>query len=154
DLNTILNTATEELAKALGVSRCQIAQPNHNGPLVVSHEFHTPDLSSTQGVSLYSEPLNFHPAAGEPPQAARNLVLGINLNKIASSWDLPSSGRNGDHQTNGVTLKEAPMAIINDVNSDSRTLPFKQFLNQVQSKSLIAAPLLSEQQLVGLLIVH
>jgi diguanylate cyclase (GGDEF)-like protein len=152
DLNTILNTATEELAKALGVSRCQIAQPNKSGPLVVTHEFHTPDLSSTQGISLYSEPLNFHPAAGEPPRPGRNLVLGIDLNKITGSWELPSKG--GDNQTRAITLKEAPIAIINDVNQDSRTLPFKQFLDQVQSKSLIAAPLLSEQQLVGLLIVH
>lgn len=154
DLNTILNTATEELAKALGVSRCQIAQPNKNGPLVVSHEFHTTDLSSTQGVSLYSEPLDFHPAGSKQPRPGHNLVLGIDLNKITSSWDLPSSGRDGGNPGRAVTLKEAPIAIINDINSDSRTLPFKQFLDQVGSKSLIAAPLLSEQHLVGLLIVH
>jgi diguanylate cyclase (GGDEF)-like protein len=155
DLNTILNTATEELAKALGVSRCQIAQPNRDFPLVITHEFHTEDLPSTQGVSLYSEPLDFHPRVNaDQNRPARSLVLGIDLNKITGSWEVPNSTKGNQAQDKAQTAREAPIAIINDTTQDSRTLPFKQFIDQVSSKSLIAAPLLSEQKLVGLLMVH
>lgn len=153
DLDTILNTATEELAKALGVSRCQIAQPSNEGPLVVSHEFHTADLVSKQGLSLYSEPLDFRPQAGKQgAETRKNLVLGIDLNKIIEDLEPLQAG--AEPASAAATLKEAPLAVISDTSQDSRTMPFQHFLDEVGSRSLIAAPLLSEKQLVGLLIVH
>jgi diguanylate cyclase (GGDEF)-like protein len=155
DLDTILKTATAELAKALGVDRCQIAQPNRDGPLVVTHEFHTANLPSTQGLSLYSEPLDFNPQDNNLRQnVARGYVLGIDLTKIVEPWASASQVEGHADNDRAETVREAPIAIINETHLDSRTLPFKRFIDQVGSKSLIAAPLLSETQLVGLLIVH
>ena len=153
DLDTILITATDELGKALGSSRCEIAQPKEEGPLVVTHESHTADLKPTGGLNLYSDPLDFNP---DFPTAAShlNLVLGIDLNKITEPWmAMPSSQAEFGNQA-ALTLKEVPIAVINDVSLDSRAIPFKRYLDQVGAKSLIAAPLLSETELVGLLIVH
>jgi diguanylate cyclase (GGDEF)-like protein len=151
DVDTILTTATEELAKALGASRCQIAQPRVEGPLVITQEFHTDDLPSSQSISLYSQPLDFNPETTN--QAARGLVLGIDLKKVAETWvSMPESSEPSAHEPK--TVREAPIAVINNTSLDSRTMPFRHFIEQVGSKSLIAAPLLSETQLVGLLIVH
>lgn len=155
DLDTILNTATEELTKALGAGRCQIAQPNEDGPLVVTHEFHTVDLSSTKGLSLYSEELDFTPKGNSNHQyLSSRLMLGIDLNKIAEPW-APGVENNGAKLVDpDADSNESLLAIINNTKFDSRTLPYKPFLERSQSKSLIAAPLLSEKRLVGLLIVH
>jgi diguanylate cyclase (GGDEF)-like protein len=161
ELDTILNTVTEELCIALQADRCQIAQPREEGPLVITHEFHASDLDSARGINMYSEPIDFRPErANEIPYPGRNYVLGIDLNKII---DMPTAqtSRNGkaDAQNNGndapaKTVREAPIAVVNDAASDSRTLPFREFINKSGSRSMIAAPLISENRLVGLLIVH
>lgn len=202
DLDTILNTVTGELLKALGVERVQIAQPRNEGPLVVTHECHSGHLESVKGVSLYPDQLDFRVAHSpviksgraasllasttqgwqartadalnpnsthdqiEPMIPAkmraeilqgRNTVLGIDLDRL-------SHGYNSTHdyvdcegsivQPDANTVTEPPIAIITDVDQDSRALPFRHFLEQNGSRSLIAAPLVSENRLVGLLVVH
>ncbi|MBS1956839.1 MAG: diguanylate cyclase [Cyanobacteria bacterium SZAS-4] len=153
DLDTILNTVTQELGKALGADRIQIAQPRSEGPLVVTHEFHLPHMTDIKGLNMYSDSIDFHPNIGlNRILPGNNTLLGINLDEImeASSpedeWGSPSPS--------GTTLREAPIAVINNVFEDSRTLPFKDFLDTVSSQSMIAAPLLHENRLVGLLMVH
>ncbi len=142
NLDTILNTVTSELGEALLADRCEIAQPRSEGPLVVSHEFHASDLAPMIGLNIYGDSLNF-----DPKQAAElrtYAVMGIDLSRL---------GETSDSKENS-TLKDAPLAVINDMASDSRTIPFRNFLNLVGSKSLIAAPLLNEDRLLGLLMVH
>ena len=150
DLDTILNTVTRELGLALRADRCQIAQPRREGPLVVTHEFHSENVQSGKGLNLYPDSLEFHPNMGIS-NPGRNTLLGINLEKLATS-DYP------DHDVapreDGDTMREAPLAVITNVFEDSRALPFQEFLDKAQSQSLIAAPLLNENRLVGVLIVH
>jgi diguanylate cyclase (GGDEF)-like protein len=152
DLEKILGTVTRELSNAIGADRCQIAQPKAEGPLVVTHEFHKAEFGSTKNTNLYPDQLDFNPvklgtASGTRPCT----LLGINLDQL-----LNESG--GTLQRQSVDLSstqgETPLAIINDVETDSRTLPFRDFLNKVNSRSLIAAPLLNDKRLIGLLIVH
>lgn len=150
DLDTILGTVTRELGLALGVDRCQIAQPRSEGPLIVTHEFEQPGLHPVKGVNIYPDNLDFHPNMGTA-NPGRNTLLGINLDRLGdttSPYDQQKFANNDD------TLQEAPLAIITNVFQDSRALPFTEFLDQCGSQSLIAAPLLNENRLVGVLIVH
>lgn len=149
DLDTILSTVTRELGLALGVDRCQIAQPRKEGPLVVTHEFHRTGFSSVQGINIYPDQIDFHPNMGLANHG-RSTVLGINLHKLQEHAALEGQPRASQEET----LREAPIAIITDVFEDSRSIPFKDFLDACGSRSLIAAPLLNEHRLVGVLIVH
>jgi diguanylate cyclase (GGDEF)-like protein len=159
ELDTILNTVTEELCTAMQVDRCQIAQPRQEGPLVITHEFHAADLKTSKGVNLYSEPIDFRPEAGtEIRYPGRNFVLGIDLSKMRTDPvpPLPPPENNGQVQdpASEDTVREAPIAIINNTETDSRTLPFQEFIYNTGARSLIAAPLISENRLIGLLIVQ
>lgn len=157
DLDTILNTVTEELCNALQLDRCQIAQPRQEGPLVVTHESHVPDIKTSKGLNLYSEPIDFRPEAGtEIRYPGRSFVLGIDLSKIRTDQTSPPPENNGQVRdaASDDTVKEAPIAIINNTEIDSRTLPFQEFIYNTGARSLIAAPLISENRLVGLLIVQ
>jgi diguanylate cyclase (GGDEF)-like protein len=152
DLDTTLNTVTRDLGLALGVDRCQIAQPRSEGPLVVTHEFCSPLFNSGKGLNMYPENLDFHPNMGTN-NPGRNTLLGINLQKLAENAAEHYSEQ-GTTSSDGPTLGEAPVAIIGNVFNDSRALPFKDFLDECSSQSLIAAPLLNESRLVGVLVVH
>jgi diguanylate cyclase (GGDEF)-like protein len=155
DLDTILNTVTQELALALQADRCQIAQPRPEGPLVITHEFHAALLSSCNGISLYSENIDCNPQRGSDGSVpGKNYVLGIDLSRIADqniSFD-PRQTRSDTAPS--ATLKEAPIAVIHDTRTDSRTVPFQEFVSKSNARSLIAAPLISENKLIGLLIVQ
>lgn len=142
NLDTILNTVTRELGEALSSCRCQIAQPRQENPLVVTHEFHAPALKEAVGLCLYNNHLDFDPGAG--PESHPQTVLGIDLTRL---------GETSDSKEN-TTAKDAPLAVIQDVESDSRTIPFRHFLKAIGSQSLIAAPLLNEDRLLGVLMVH
>ncbi len=151
DLDTTLATVTGELLMALGADRIQIAQPRAEGPLVITHETHTDFYQSMQGISMYPDNLDFHPNMSFNSQVpGRNTVLGINLDRLTELNSDPPAGQ----QDGNTTLRDAPIAIINNVFADSRAMPFKDFLDHTASQSLIAAPLLNENRLVGLLIVH
>lgn len=156
DLDTILSTVTKELGKALGTDRCQIAQPRADGPLVITHEFHMQDLLSCKNLNMYTDQLDFHPNIGlGHSKQGKNTLLGINLDDMVE----PASEEDAEKETltntqKMATLREAPIAVINNVFEDSRAIPFQEFLDHVGSQSLIAAPLLNENRLVGLLIVH
>ncbi|HEY9676605.1 MAG TPA: diguanylate cyclase [Drouetiella sp.] len=153
DLDTILNTVTQELGKALGADRILIAQPRTEGPLVVTHEFHLEDMTDIKGLNMYSDQIDFHPNIGlNRILPGNNTLLGINLDEIMETGSPEDEW--GAPKPPGTTLREAPIAVINNVFEDSRTLPFKDFLNVVSSQSMIAAPLLHENRLVGLLMVH
>lgn len=153
ELDTILNTVTKELGIALGADRCQIAQPRREGPLVVTHEFHHGSLHSGKGLNLYPETLEFHPNMGSANQG-RNTLLGINLEKLSENSSYPEGGNSSQSSTDGQTLRDAPLAVITNVFDDSRTIPFKEFLDNCGAQSLIAAPLINENRLVGVLIVQ
>jgi diguanylate cyclase (GGDEF)-like protein len=140
DPDTILSTVTEELGKALGVDRCQIAQPRPEGPLVVTHEFHAAGFESKRGVSLYGSKIDFEPTAESATE--RRSVLGIDLKALE------------EKSNDAISLQEAPIAIISDASNDKRTRLFREFVDSVESKSLIAAPLLRDDRVLGLLIAH
>jgi diguanylate cyclase (GGDEF)-like protein len=155
DLDTILNTVTQELAIALQADRCQIAQPRPEGPLVITHEFHAPSLPSVIGLSLYSDSMDFNPnSPSEPINNGNNYVLGIDLSKIVDQAGSVTSSRPQGNVSLVDTVREAPIAVIHDTRIDSRTLPFRTFIAKSNARSIIAAPLISESRLVGLLIVH
>ncbi len=151
DLNTILTTVSVELGKAIEADRCQIALPRTDGPLVVTHEYHQDHLPAAKGMSLYCDNMDFHPdetgtiGNGKP----YTTLLGIDVRKLISesdnSFSTPDPSR---------TLSDTGLAVINNVAADSRTVPFIDFLESVESRSLIAAPLLDDRRLVGLLMVH
>ncbi len=153
DLDTILNTVTKELCQALAVDRCQIAQPTLAGPLVITHEFQNENIPSAKGLNIYPDHLDFNPDLnGDGGSQAEQYILGIDLAHLA-----PQATSEASFLTDINTLdtaKEAPIAIIHDTATDSRSLAYNHFLNQIESKSLIAAPLLSENRMIGLLLVH
>jgi len=160
ELDTILNTVTRELLHALGAERVQIAQPKGDNPLMITHEFTVTGYNSGVGVSMYSDNMDFTPKDNRRHSrgTVRNTVLGINLEGL-----LDGTGGDDDEAPvskqlslidQSTTLREAPIAIINDTLSDSRCIPFRPFVEQLESQALIAAPLLHESRLVGLLIVH
>lgn len=158
DLDTILNTVTRELLAALGVERVQIAQPRAENPLVITHEFTTEGLESCVSATLYPDNLDFNPSMSSRMQGTkRNTVLGINLDGLLETEDGGDDSATAKQKQTidqSTTIREAPIAVISDVERDSRCLPFKGFIDKVGAKSLIAAPLLHESRLVGLLIVH
>jgi diguanylate cyclase (GGDEF)-like protein len=138
DVDTILDTVTTELSKALGSDRVQIAQPRAEGPLIVTHEYQVESLSSHKGLSLYGNAIDFHPNARVHALItdSGNSVLGIEL-----------AQQEGD-------IIQPTLSVINNVASDNRCVSFNEYLTTVGSQSLIAAPLLNENQLLGVLIVH
>ncbi|MBX9687865.1 MAG: diguanylate cyclase [Candidatus Obscuribacterales bacterium] len=139
DTDTILNTVTGELGKALGVDYCQIAMPRAEGPLVVTHEWHSLDLPDSIGLNLYDSRLDFEP--GTESILDLNNLLGIDLGILK---DFASGSAAG----------EIPISAIADVHLDSRTYAFKEFLSKLSSRSLIAAPLLQNERLLGILIMQ
>jgi len=158
DLDTILNTVTRELLAALKVDRVQIAQPRPENPLAITHEFTVEGIESCVNATLYPENLDFTPKMASRMQGTkRNTVLGINLEGLIEAGEgdeeeAPIKSQAAIDQT--TTIREAPIAVISDVEKDSRCIPFQAFIQKVGAKSLIAAPLLHESRLVGLLIVH
>lgn len=141
DPDTILNTVTHELGRALGVDYCQIAQPRPEGPLVVTHEYAATGLESHMNLSLYGNRLDFEPGSDNPNEMRS--VLGIDLGAV------------GDKGTaGGMTVREAPIAVIADADNDRRTVKFMDFISAVGSRSLIAAPLLRDDRVLGILMVH
>ena len=152
ELDTILSTVSIEVGKALGVDRCQIALPRSEGPLVVTHEFHEPNFTSAKGINLYSEQIDFGPDDADSPYTKHHTLLGINLERLFS--DNGRTLHSLYSEVGAETIGESPLSIINDVSSDSRALPFHDYLATVGSQSLIAAPLLNDKRLVGLLMVH
>ncbi len=141
NLDTILNTVTSELGDALVADRCQIALPSSEGPLVVSHEFHCVSFASMIGSNIYGYKPEFEPDVAPVPT---NTVLGIDLARLSEFAGIESSN----------TLKDAPVAVIQNALTDDRTIPFRAFLTTIGSQSLIAAPLLNEDRLLGVLMVH
>ena len=153
DLDTILNTVTKELGTAISASRCQILQPDTSGPLVVTHEFYGQELTPTKGQNLYAQPIDFKPNDIDPIFARGHFLLGIDLEKL--------SLKNTKTFTDIDQLKEGQqlydpwrVSVINDTTSDARANAFRYFVQNCQSKSLIAAPLVSGSRIVGLLVVH
>ncbi len=138
DTDTILTTVTAELGRAFGVDYCQIAQPKHEAPLVVTHEFHSDGLPDLRGVNLYG--LNFDPA--EPGGADLNTVLGLDLARLK------------DFMTPHTQPLEIPISVLYDVAIDSRAHGYKDFLRRVGTKSVMVAPLLHHDRLLGILMVH
>ena len=142
DTDTILNTVTSELGRALGVDYCQIAQPRADEPLVITHEYAGPGNESHMGLSLYGSRIDFQPGSDDPNEMRS--VLGIDLAAIHQKIT----------RSNGMSLREAPISVIADVDNDRRSLKFMEFLGAVGSRSLIAAPLLQEDRVLGILMVH
>ncbi|MBY0546830.1 MAG: diguanylate cyclase [Candidatus Obscuribacterales bacterium] len=139
DTDTILTTVTAELGRALGVDYCQIAQPRAESPLVVTHEFHGEGLPDLRSVNLYG--LNFDPA--QPAVSPDlNTVLGIDLTRLKEFV-----GPN-------MQPLEIPISVIYDVSVDSRAHGYKDFLRRVGTKSVMVAPLLHHDRLLGILMVH
>lgn len=138
DVDTILDTVTSELSRALGADRVQIAQPRAEGPLIVTHEYQIETLTTHKGLSLYGSAIDFHPNARVHALLtdSGNSVLGIEL-----------AQNEGD-------IMQPTLSVINQVASDSRCASFNEYLTTVGSQSLIAAPLVNENQLLGVLIVH
>jgi diguanylate cyclase (GGDEF)-like protein len=137
DVDTILGTVTKELGEALRADRCQIVQPGSDGPLLVSHEFHQAGMAPMHGINIYGET----PLLLQSDRANSPAVLGIDLTRFTDN------AADGD-------LQEAPIAVINDVNNDNRAAAFREFLNLDGTKSFIAAPLLDNNRLLGILLVH
>lgn len=140
DADNILNTAAQELGKALGVDYCQIAQPRPEAPLVVTHEFNAYGYETRKGTGLYGHQMDFHPGADNPQELKS--VLGIDLTML------------GSHDDGDPSLREAPIAVISDTDADRRTLKFREFIDAMGTKSLMAAPLLRDDRVLGILIVH
>lgn len=140
DLDTILTTVSRELGEAIEADRCQIALPRAEGPLYVSHEFHIEQLEPMKGLNIYSQKLDFHPV--ETYASGLRSLLGIDLTSLNIA------------EQDEMVVHETPLAVITNVAVDERAKPFTDFLALVQTKSLIAAPLLEDNRLLGVLIVH
>jgi diguanylate cyclase (GGDEF)-like protein len=150
ELDTILDTVTIELSKALSADAVHIALPRSEGPLIVSHEYKNEALPSTKGLSLYSFDLNFHPSENFHPGDSAlvpsdSCILGIDIANLKRGTELQSfsAGENLGH-----------LSVIEDADNDSRCHNFKDYLKLTKSKSLIAAPLMNEDQILGVLVVH
>jgi len=150
DLDTILNAVTSELGNAIDASRCQILQPDTSGPLVVTHEFFNQELSSTKGLNLYTQPIDFNPDDVDPIFARGHFLLGIDLEKLS----LKNATTFAAQPPEGQPYDPWRVSVINDTANDARANAFHCFVQDCQSKSLIAAPLLSGNRIVGLLVVH
>jgi diguanylate cyclase (GGDEF)-like protein len=137
DTDEILNTVTRELGRALSADYCQIAQPRPEGPLVITHEFVREGLESRKGLGLYGTRMDFDPS--DEGKAELRTVLGIDLGSLK---EIDSSAQ------------EAPIAAITNVSEDKRAEQFSEFLNVVGSRSVVAAPLLQDDRVLGILILH
>lgn len=164
ELDTILDTVTRELMLAMGADRVQIAQPRAEGPLVVTHEYHLDGLQSTKGLCLYGSSIDFHPNARSPQLQTDtgNFVLGIDLSIIRKN-------RSREESLTGELLPQLDdsasdfsvnlsctslVSVVSQTETDERCLVFREYIEQVGGKSLIAAPLIEGAQLSGVLIVH
>ncbi len=237
DVDTILDTVTVELSKALGADLVQIAQPRAEGPLVVTHEYSSfivqpvdveavadadtrsmtiqyraggapaesegetlvdvsgisagiaatshegagkasesdlgsrsgngsgissgPTKENHKGLSLYPNNIDFHPNASTDTFIAETTgsVLGIDIANVkaffrdrASDLEAPIKLEVSNPPTDENSA--SGLSVINDVSADKRCKAFREYLETVSSKSLIAAPLLNESHLIGVLIVH
>lgn len=141
DLDTILDTVTRELGKALELDRCQIAQPRREGPLVVSHEFMSPGLEPMRNLNIYGQSMNFNPEEEDLSQLS---ILGLDL-KLLKAF----SGERSE-----LAIADAPLAVISDIDAGPLAADFSNFLKQVGTKSVITAPLLYDNRLLGVLLVH
>ncbi len=150
ELDTILDTVTRELCSAISADRCQILQPAITGPLVVSHEFYSLNLSPNKGLNLYAHDLDFNPREVDPVFSQANFLLGIDLEKLS----MRNTQVFPDQSAEGQSYDPWRVSVINDTASDARANAFRYFLQSCQSKSLIAAPLVSENRIIGLLVVH
>ncbi len=150
DLDTILNAVTSELGNAINAGRCQILQPSPNGPLVVTHEFYSKELSPTKDLNLYAQPVDFNPNDVDPIFARGHFLLGIDLEKLS----LKNTHTFADKPPEGQPYDPWRVSVINDTANDARANAFKYFVQNCQSQSLIAAPLVSGNRIVGLLVVH
>lgn len=139
DTDTILGTVTAELGKALGLDYCQIAMPRAEGPLVITHEFHAEGLPDSKGMSLYDAHLDFEP--GSDSFMDLNNLLGLDLARLR---EFAIGGKAG----------EIPISAIASVASDNRGVAYREFLSKIGSRSLIAAPLLQNERLLGILLMH
>ena len=137
DTDEILNTVTSELGRALQADYCQIAQPRPEGPLVITHEFVRDGLEARKGLGLYGPRMDFDPS--DEGKAELRTVLGIDLGSLKEI---------------DVSAQEAPIAVITDVSEDKRAEQFAEFLKVVGSKSVVAAPLLQDDRVLGILILH
>jgi diguanylate cyclase (GGDEF)-like protein len=142
DADTILSTVTSELGRALSVDYCQIAQPHQAGPLIITHEYYGSGFDSKKGLSLYGGKLDFNPDSINFKEY--NSILGIDLTAL----------KEFGHNKRNILLREPPIAVVTDIKTDKRTFAYRQFLDVVGSKSLIAAPLLRDDRLLGILIIH
>jgi diguanylate cyclase (GGDEF)-like protein len=91
---------------------------------------------------LYGSAMDFQPGHEDPHEMSS--ILGIDMAAI----------RQKVTRSNGMTLREAPISVIADVDNDRRALKFMEFLGTVGSRSLIAAPLISDNRVIGILMVH
>lgn len=137
DTDEILNTVTSELGRALQADYCQIAQPRPEGPLVITHEFVRDGMEARKGLGLYGPRMDFDPS--DEGKAELRTVLGIDLGSLKEI---------------DVAAQEAPIAVITDVAEDKRAEQFAEFLKVVGSKSIVAAPLLQDDRVLGILILH
>lgn len=155
DLDEILSTVTREMRHALRVERVQIIQPRSKNPLIVTHESTAQGYASTIDLCMYPDNLNFEPNRADSG-VVRNSVLGINLAGLLNLSDDERASLDGsaNHEDQYSTIQEAPIAVINNVAEDSRSLPFQEFLKNVGTRALIAAPLINDNKLIGLLVVH
>jgi len=156
DVDTILDTVTSELSKALGADRVQIAQPRAEGPLIVTHEHHGDSLECHKGLSLYGSSIDFHPNAkiNSIVTDAGNSVLGISLSQTINQPESePTVTVDSLTKLTFETLPASP-SVVNQVEGDFRCAAFNEYLTKIGSQSLIAAPLLNENQLMGVLVVH
>lgn len=160
DLDEILSTVTREMRHALRVERVQIIQPRSKNPLIVTHESTAQGYSSTIDLCMYPDNIDFEPKR-EDSGTVRNSVLGINLAGLLNlsdaeraSLETGAYASQANQEDQYATIQEAPIAVINNVSEDSRTLPFQDFLKKVGSRALIAAPLINDNKLIGLLVVH
>jgi len=168
DVDTILDTVTKELSFALNADRVQIAQPRAEGPLVVTHEYHRDGLESSKGLSLYGSAIDFHPNAKSPQLQTDtgNYVLGIDLSRIRKAFKPTLNNLSKKPEGESLTpeasdvaattgdLPQELVSVVNGTEGDSRCLVFREYLDVVGGKSLIAAPLINDNQLIGVLIVH
>ncbi|CAN5178315.1 hypothetical protein BH11CYA1_BH11CYA1_15770 [soil metagenome] len=156
DVDTILDTVTSELSKALGADRVQIAQPRAEGPLIVTHEHHRETLECHKGLSLYGSSIDFHPNArvNSVVTDAGNSVLGIALSQSLNRSEVEVEVQVDTLTKLTFETIPASLSVVNQVAGDFRCAAFSEYLNTIGSQSLIAAPLLNENQLMGVLVVH
>lgn len=142
DMNQILSSVAVEVGRALNVEYCHIAQPHGEEPLAVTHEYYAYGVESRRGISVLGGNMDFTPDFDS--EGAKAPAFGIDF----SPFDIEAfrSGTGADLET--------PVAVVNEVEQDSRVRGFKTYLRVMGTRSFMAAPILSEGRLLGLLMVH